>query len=379
MAEESILPPDWKPKEEGDRVLARLRNICRPQVKGAHGSDFVIADGKAYVVYMANDVQAGENPEWTFISTELSVVDLTTAQIEKKGIFASSEMKYENDSLPFGACFCPRIVRKDDVFLRCFFASQNPHKRPAQTYYIDYDLNHDQFANRIFPAYIETDQGKFPMQPQYLYQHAAAKGFKGKAVMHGLLMVDGFKKIDGKAFAVLNNFPAGQNAWAVLNDTLDCFKVMGDYFQPPEAKLTESAVNRLPDGSWLAISRQENRDGNYMFSSSPNGRHWTPHEYRPFVTHGAKSKPIFECFGGVYYLGWNEKPAAPGVSSRSLFNLDVSRDGMNWERKYIFRTDNSFQYPTFREGNGGIYLSVTQGDHSGSLKERIMFGKLEDL
>lgn len=37
----------------------------------------------------------------------------------------------------------------------------------------------------------------------------------------------------------------------------------------------------------------------------------------------------------------------------------------------------SFQYPTFRKHKGKVYLCVTQGDHSKSRKERIMFGELE--
>ena len=44
-----------------------LRNICLPVVKGAHDSDFIIHNGKAYVVYMANDVRPGEAPDWSFV------------------------------------------------------------------------------------------------------------------------------------------------------------------------------------------------------------------------------------------------------------------------------------------------------------------------
>jgi hypothetical protein len=58
-------------------------------------------------------------------------------------------------------------------------------------------------------------------------------------------------------------------------------------------------------------------------------------------------------------------------------NMDISEDGLNWERKYRFETDQSFQYPTFHEYNGGIWLTVTQGDTDSSRKERIMFGRLE--
>jgi hypothetical protein len=62
-----------------------------------------------------------------------------------------------------------------------------------------------------------------------------------------------------------------------------------------------------------------------------------------------------------------------------VFNLDVSRDGVHWERKYRFETDRSFQYPTFREHDGAIYLTVTQGDPGVGGKARIMFGRLETV
>jgi hypothetical protein len=62
--------------------------------------------------------------------------------------------------------------------------------------------------------------------------------------------------------------------------------------------------------------------------------------------------------------------------NRSVFNVDVSRDGVSWERKCRFETPHSFQYPTFHEHEGVIWLTVTQSDHLGS-SDRIMFGKLE--
>ena len=96
----------------------------------------------------------------------------------------------------------------------------------------------------------------------------------------------------------------------------------------------------------------------------------------PFVTNGANSKPTFDRFGGVYYLGWQERTYIKKVN-RSVFNVEVSSDGQTWERKYRFETEKSFQYPTFREHQGAIYLTVTQGDTDPSRKERIMFGKLE--
>ena len=59
-----------------------------------------------------------------------------------------------------------------------------------------------------------------------------------------------------------------------------------------------------------------------------------------------------------------------------MFNLDVSRDGLRWERLFRFVSPYSFQYPVFREYDGWIYFSVTQGSRSPQLKERVMFGRL---
>ena len=99
-------------------------------------------------------------------------------------------------------------------------------------------------------------------------------------------------------------------------------------------------------------------------------------EEREFVKNGANSKPTFDKFGDLYYLGWQEATRVHGVH-RSVFNVDISRDGKGWERKYRFESTKSFQYPTFREHDGAIWLCVTQGDESPSRKERIAFGKLE--
>lgn len=79
----------------------------------------------------------------------------------------------------------------------------------------------------------------------------------------------------------------------------------------------------------------------------------------------------------------SENPAWPfiyvSMAIVNLKTLSVSRDGKVWERKYRFETPKSFQYPTFHEHEGVIWLVVTQGDKDSSRKERIMFGKLEDV
>jgi hypothetical protein len=97
----------------------------------------------------------------------------------------------------------------------------------------------------------------------------------------------------------------------------------------------------------------------------------------PFVPRGLNSKPTFDKFGGVYYLGWQENTRFRDCN-RSVFNVDISRDGRTWERKYRFESPHSFQYPTFHEHDGTIWLTVTQSDHGGS-SDRIMFGKLEEV
>ncbi len=161
-----------------------------------------------------------------------------------------------------------------------------------------------------------------------------------------------------------------------MHDDLATIEIIGHYNEPHELKLTESAANRLPDGTWLAICRQEGGNMNYIFTTSKDGRTWTRGEHRDFVPNGASSKPTLDRFGGIYYLGWQESTRIAGVN-RSVFNIEVSADGVKWERKYRFETVKSFQYPVFCEHRGSIYLAVTQGDSDPSRKERIMFGKLE--
>lgn len=118
-------------------------------------------------------------------------------------------------------------------------------------------------------------------------------------------MIDSFKVFDKRTYAVISNYPAGQNALSIL-------------------------------------SRQDGGSGNYMFSTSKDGRSWTVNEYRAFVTNGGSSKPAFDKFFGIYYLGWQKKTRIGGVS-RSVFNIDISVDGVNWERKYRFESANSFK------------------------------------
>ena len=373
---QALVPSGWDAALAGDMVLDGLINTTAPQVKGAHDAEFVCVGDRAFVVAEANDVKPGENAAWPFVYSTLSVVNLKTMALEKVIPIARGGQKFENETLPPGSCFVPRLIEKDAQTLRCYFASEAPSTRQAQTWFIDFDIGRLAFENRLHKARIKTAAGVFDMQPQYFHADAAAAGFTRKPVDFGLYLFSSFQFIDGRIYVALNNYPGGQNALAMANKELDTFEVMGHYNEPQNLKLTESAVNRLPDGSWLAVCRQEGGTANYLFTTSRDGRTWTHGEYRDFVPNGTASKPTFDKFGSLYYLGWQERTTIRGVG-RSVFNIDISRDGKLWPRKYRFETVKSFQYPSFHEHNGTIWLSVTQGDADASHKERIMFGKLE--
>jgi hypothetical protein len=373
---QSLLPRDWDPALAGDIVMRRLVNTSAERVKGAHDAEFVCVGRRAYVVAEANDEKAGESAGWPFIYATLSIVNLDTLALERVIDFAKSEQVFDNETLPVGACFVPRIIQKDRHTLRCYFASEDPGNRQSQTWYRDFDLRIGEFAPDIHKARIKTAAGTFDFQPQHFHADAAAQGFAKPAKDAGLFLFDSFKVFDGRTYVAINNYPGKQNALALVRDDLATFEVLGHYNEPQDQNLSESAVNRLPDGTWMAICR--NDGGNYHFTTSQDGKTWTVGTELPHVVNGDNSKPTFDQFGGVYYLGWQDGERIHGVR-RSVFNIDISRDGKTWERKYRFETPNSFQYPTFHEHDGVVWLNVTQGDTSSSRKERIMFGKLETV
>ena len=366
----------WDPKAAGDRVMSGLVNVSGPEVKGAHDAEFVIVDNRAYIVSMANEVQPGENAEWPFVYCTMSIVDLRTMAVTHRIPLARGKQAFANETLPEGACFVPRIIRKDATTLRTFFASEAPRQREAQSYYRDFDLTTTAFHPEIHRMKIQTATGTHDMQPARFHADAAAQGFTREPKDYGLYTIDSFKTIDNATYTVMNNYPGGQNGLARLNPAMDTFEVLGHFNGEGPEKLTEAAVNRLPDGTWLAIARQDGGTANYMFASSWDGRLWTTPRYRDLIANGASSKPNFERFNGTYYLGWQEATKIDGVS-RSVFNIDVSTDGIRWKRRYRFETNKSFQYVSLHEYKGAIYLTVTQGDTSPSRKERILFGQLE--
>ncbi|MBX7207710.1 MAG: glycoside hydrolase [Verrucomicrobiaceae bacterium] len=373
----ALLPPGWNPKRAGDEILSKLIKVSAPQVKGAHDADLVLVGERAFIVEHDNDIKPGHGAG-TAQYCVLTIVNVKTMNVDRVVPMAKSAQGFGNETLPVGACFVPRIIKLNDTTLRCFFACEDQSgKSQSQTWYRDFDIGSLTFAPDIHRVKLKTSDGTFDMQPQYFHADAAKHGFKQPAKAFGLYLLDAFKVIDGKTYLAINNFPGAQNALAMLNESRDTIEVIGHYNEPAERRLTESSVNRLPDGTWMAICRTESGDRNYVFTTSKDGKTWAQGEPRPFVSKGSNSKPTFDKFNGLYYLGWQEATRITnghGVG-RYIFNIEVSRDGVNWERKYRFESPNSFQYPTFRQHEGSIWFTVTQG--SGGSTDRIMFGKLE--
>ncbi|WP_417747506.1 sialidase family protein [Rosistilla oblonga] len=376
VSAQSLVPPGWDPALAGDLVLEGLIKVTAPEVRGAHDAEMALVGGRAYIVAECNDEQAGENPNWPHVYVALSIVDLETKKLLKVVPLARGEQVFANVTLPVGACFVPRIIQKDAQTLRCYFASESPGKRQSQTWYRDFDLETQKFDDSIHRMKLKTAGGVWDLEPQHLHASAAANGFQKQAKDAGLYLFDAFKKFDGETYVAINNFLAGQLALTTVNPAFDTLEIVGHFHDPQSMKLSESAVNRLPDGSWMAICRDEAGNRNYKFTTSVDGRNWTAAKELPHVAKGTNSKPTFDKFGDTYYLGWQEATRIGGAH-RSVFNIDVSRDGKKWERKYRFETPKSFQYPAFHEYEGTVWLCVTQGDYSASRKERIMFGALE--
>ena len=252
-----LVPDGWDPALAGDQVMERLVKVTAPRVKGAHDAEFVCVGDRAYIVEHDNDVQPGHGAGAAQYCV-LSVVNLKTLAVERIIPMAKSEQVFENATLPVGMCFVPRILRADEHTLRCYFASQ-PAKEEALTWYRDFDLRTLTFENRIHKAKIKTAAGVFDMEPRHFHADAAAQGFTKPPVNHGLYIFDSFKEFDGRRYVAINNFPGKQNALALLHDDLATFEVIGHYNEPQAEQLSESAVNRLPDGTWMAICRNDER------------------------------------------------------------------------------------------------------------------------
>ncbi len=376
-----LLPVDWDPLEAGNQVLSNLIDVTASHVKGAHDAEFEVVGNKAYIVSTVNDIKPGHSSS-TSEYAAMSIVDLETMDVVKASLpIAKSGQSFENETLPFGQTWVPRIIQKSSNTLRVFFLSQLDTieakkvnlEGHSKIWYQDFNLITQTFKNRIYPAKLKTSDGTFDFVPKCFHADAVTKGFKRELSNNGIFIFDSFKKFDSITYVAINNFPGRQNALAKLNETFDTFELVGHINDPYDFASSESSVNRWPDGTWVAILRTEGGDRNYAFSESVDGREWRAAEHLGFLRTGTTSKPTFNRFNNIYYLGWQDVKRINGVA-RSVFNVDISRDGRVWERKYRFETPDRFEYPTFKEHNGTIWLTI-----SGNGQRTIKFGKLESL
>ncbi|MBQ8835970.1 MAG: hypothetical protein IJ002_00505 [Clostridia bacterium] len=359
-----FLSDKHSPKAAADAVMAEnMIKISTDAMKGTHDAQYVFVDNKAYVVYEANDVKAGDLGTDPAEYCTLVIVDLETFEVESVEKFAYSQQVYANETLPVGSCFVPRVIHKDEETLRMFFASQYTD-RQAITYYVDYDIASGSFDKNVYRLNLKTADGTVEFTPEAYIELFRAEGRECKDATRGAYLFDIFDIGDTKYIA-LNLFNGGLNSLAKFNDTYDCIEIIGNIGSMTDSVLTtENGIMQLKDGTWMAILRNERGDYNYLFSYSKDGTNWTTPAAEDFVKHGTNSKPILAKFGDYYIMGYNEY-------TRGLFHIAYSFDAKNWKTIYSFYAPTTFQYPEFDLCNGQMYFSVTMGN-----KEEIWYGKL---
>ena len=362
-------------KLRADRVLAALRRITDDNVKGAHDAQMVIVNGIAYIVYEANDIRPGEGL-WPYIYCAMSVVDVQKNEVRCVKKIAEPAQQFQNAALKPGTCFVPRILQKDEHTLRVFFWSIDKENRETETWYRDYDLVQEEFSDCIYPVWMETEEGRVPLSPTPFHRGAQKVGFKRELTQDGPYLFDIDKIFDGKRYAALNLYAGKLNALAEINETLDCVRVLSYIFEPANEKLSEAAIEKIPDGKWLAVLRNDANNKNYRFATSEDGMIWTSAEEWPSVQNGSNSKPLLHHYGNVYCLGWQEQPL------RTHFNIDVSTDCKSWIRMFSFdNAEFSLQYPSLYLYEDMVYICGTHGTMGGGNDQRdsIYFGRLCSL
>ncbi len=358
--------------ERANAVLDRLIRVTDKRVRGAHDAQMVIVYGKAYIVYEANDVQPGEGA-WPFIYSAMSVVDIRENCVTDIETIALPGQSFANVQLKEGRCFVPRILQKDKQTLRCFFCSIDESRRESESWYRDYDTNSRSFSDQIYPLWLETDDGKVMLTPTPFHAGAQKQGFRKAVTQDGPYLFDVDKPIDGKRYVSVNIYSGKLNSLAVFNDDLDTVRILSYIFEPQSEALSEAAVEKAPDGSWVAVLRNDGNNKNYRFAFSCDGKNWTTAEEQPIIQNGSNSKPLLYHFRDVYCLGWQEKP------DRSRFNIDVSRDFVHWNRMFSFDSmDFSLQYPSLSVWNDTVYICATHcfPGSTGDRRDSIYFGPL---
>ena len=361
------------PKVRARTIMNHMIRITHSDVRGAHDAQMVITQGKAYVVYIANNIQPGEDSVWPFVYCAMSIVDIITNQVLAVHTIAEGAQIFSNVQLKPGACFVPRVYQKDERTLRVFFTSMEPQKRETESWYRDFDIVSGTFDNAIYPLYLETDEGRTMLTPTLFHAGAKKLGFSRALKQDGPYLFDADKQIDGKRYAALNIYHGKLNALGVMNEEMDTIRILSYIINPLCEELSEAAVEKLPDGRWIAILRNDSSTQNYRFATSTDGMKWSDAEEWPVVQNGSNSKPLLYRYGNLYCLGWQEKP------DRSRFNIDISKDFVHWKRFISFDdADFSLQYPSLCVWENDVYICCTHGV-KGTPKESIYFGRLCSL
>jgi hypothetical protein len=143
----------------GDEVLANIRKVTAPQVKGAHDADLVLVGDRAFIVEHDNDIKPGHGARDAQYCV-LTVVNVKTMSVERVLPLAKSAQAFANETLLVGACFVPRIMQRSNPTLRCFFACEDQSgKSQSQTWYRDFAI-----ASLTFTPMQGTDKRCSAMQ-----------------------------------------------------------------------------------------------------------------------------------------------------------------------------------------------------------------------
>ena len=183
------------------------------------------------------------------------------------------------------------------------------------------------------------------MQPAAFYRDAMAQGFTGREKDFGLYQIDSSNSSTAGSIACSITRHMCQTRW-------DCSTRPGT-----PSRCSATSTHRPCSGSPKPQStacltgrgwRSAREGGTQLHVHAKQRRRtWSANQYRDIVTGGCSSKPSFDRFNGVYYLGWQKATRIGGVS-RSVFNIEVSRNGATLAaQKYRFETEKSFQYPVF--------------------------------
>ena len=368
-----------KAQERANQILCNMVRVTQRRMRGTHDAQMVIVRGIAYIVYSANDIRPGEGYSGPEEYCAMSLVDVAENRLIATKEIAVPSQGFANTQLKAGACFVPRILQKDENTLRCFFLSMDVQNRETESWYRDYYISEGCFSDCIYPLWMETAQRKIRLSPTPFYEEAKKQGFSKALTQDGPYLFDVDKVIDGKRYVMLNLYSGQLNALAEFNDALDTLRIHSFIIEPQHEGLCEAAIEKRPDGHFVAILRNDVGNQNYRFALSEDGLNWTAANEWPIVENGSNSKPFLYRYGDLYCMGWQEKP------ERSRFNIDVSYDFKHWIRAFAFNDlDFSLQYPSLYEWAGMLYICGTHGRLGGGydLRDSIYFGQLcsvEDL